>query len=436
MMKFKRSDFPQDFIFGTATSSYQIEGHSFGGAGPTHWDTFAAKPGKILDGTDGAIACDHYNRWQEDLDLIKDAGFDSYRFSTSWARVMPEGRGAVNQEGLDFYDRLVDGMLARGIKPMATLYHWEMPAALDALGGWQNADVADWFAEFTDVIAKRLGDRLFSTATINEPWCVSWLSHFEGHHAPGLQDIKATARAMHHVLKAHGKSVQVLRQNGVKDVGIVCNFEGTMPADDSVESARAAARYEAIYNRFFLQGIFEGTYPEEVLEGLGPHLPAGWQDDMALIQQPLDWVGVNYYTAKAFRETDGPWPSCEAVSTGADTTHMNWEIHPDHLTKLLKWIADTYTKDLPLYVTENGMAGEHTLNDQDRISYLNGHVLAAKSAMDAGVPLGGYTFWSLMDNYEWAFGYAERFGLVHVDFDTLERTPKASYLALRDAMSQ
>ena len=293
-MEHKRSDFPEGFLFGTATSAYQIEGHQYGNAGRTHWDDFAATPGNVVRAENGARACEHYYRFEEDLDLVANAGFDAYRFSTSWARVLPEGRGTPNAEGLDFYDRLVDAMLARGLKPCATLYHWELPSALADLGGWRNRDIAGWFADFTQVIMGRIGDRIWSAAPINEPWCVGWLSHFLGQHAPGLRDIRATAHAMHHVLLAHGRAIEVMRGLGMKNLGAVCNFEWSAPADDSAEAIAAATRYDAIYNRFFLGGLFHKAYPLEVLAGLGPHLPDGWESDFDTIAQPLDWLGLNY----------------------------------------------------------------------------------------------------------------------------------------------
>ena len=437
-MDFKRSDFPEGFQFAAATSSYQIEGHSFGGAGKTHWDTFAATPGNVVRAEHGDIACDHYHRWEEDLDLMQALGLDAYRFSTSWARVLPEGRGTPNEEGLDFYDRLVDGLLARGLNPMVTLYHWELPVALADLGGWRNPDISHWLADYTTVIMKRIGDRVFSAAPINEPWCVGWLSHFMGHHAPGLRDIRATAHAMHHVLTGHGRAIQAMRALGVKNLGAVCNFEYAHPADDTPEAAQAARLYDGYYNRFFLGGLFKGAYPDDVMEGLAPHMPRGWEDDFELIGQPLDWCGLNYYTCKRIAPVDGPWPAHEEVAGPLPKTQMGWEIFPDGLHHFLSWVHENYTRGLPLYVTENGMANpdEVGVPDQARIDYLNAHVAAARQAMNEGVPLAGYTFWSLMDNYEWALGYEKRFGLIHVDFETLQRTPKASYHSLASALAR
>ena len=431
-MDLQRSDFPEGFLFGVATSAYQIEGHRYGGAGPTHWDSFAATPGNVVRAETGDRACDHYHRWAADLDLIRDLGADVYRFSTSWARVLPEGTGTPNPEGLDFYDRLVDGMLARGIKPAATLYHWELPQPLADKGGWRNAEMPDWFAEFTEVIMRRIGDRVWSAAPINEPWCVGWLSHFDGQHAPGLRDIRATARAMHHVLVSHGRSIEVMRGLGMRNLGAVCNFEWSTPASDAPEDVAAAARYDAIYNRFFLGGLFKGAYPDAVLEGLAPHLPAGWQDDFATIGTPIDWLGVNYYTRKLIRHAEGAWPNYAEAPTRLPLTQMGWEIHPDGLRDFLVRNAREYSGDLPIHVTENGMANPDAPDapDTPRIDYIARHLGAVRSAIAEGVPVAGYYVWSLMDNYEWSLGYEKRFGLVHVDFDSLARTPKASYQAL------
>ncbi|GGB45577.1 beta-glucosidase [Roseibium aquae] len=434
-MRFTRDDFPPDFEFGVATSAYQIEGHAQGGAGSTHWDTFAATPGNVAGGETGAIACDHLNRWTEDLDLVRDLNADIYRFSISWARVLPEGRGPVNDAGLDFYDRLVDGMLERGIKPAVTLYHWEMPSALEDQGGWRNRDVANWFADYTELAMDRLGDRIWSAAPINEPWCVGWLSHFEGVHAPGLRDIRATARAMHHVLVSHGRAIEVMRGLGMTNLGAVCNFEWADPADERPETVLAARRYDAIYNRFFLEGLFKGRYPDEVLDGFAAHLPPGWQDDFATIMAPIDWLGLNYYTRKRIRHRDSAWPSYEDVEGPLPKTQMGWEIYPAGLKKFLVRTVQDYTGALPLYVTENGMANadEPGMPDTARIDYLERHFEAARSAISEGVPLKGYICWSLLDNYEWSFGYEKRFGLVHVDFASQTRTPKASYRALARA---
>ena len=440
-MQLKRADFPQDFLFGAATSSYQIEGHAHGGAGLTEWDTFAATPGNVVRHEDGARACDHYTRYEEDLDLLKAAHFDVYRFSTSWARVLPEGTGAPNAEGLDFYDRVVDALLARDLKPALTLYHWELPVALADKGGWRNADMPKWFGDYTETVMTRLGDRIWSTAPINEPWCVGWLSHFLGLHAPGLRDIRATARAMHHILVAHGTAIQAMRALGAQNLGAVCNFEWATPLDETAESLAATETYDAIYNRFFIEGLFKKRYPEAVLAGLEPHLPTGWQTDFDTIATPIDWLGLNYYTRKVIGPGPAPWPALTESKGDLPQTQMGWEIYPDGLYDFLKRTASEYTGDLPLYVTENGMANADHLengqvNDQARIDFLDAHLGKVHQAISEGVPVKGYYTWSLLDNYEWALGYEKRFGLVHIDFNDLKRTPKASYHALAQALSR
>lgn len=441
-MDFTRAGFPEGFLFGAATAAYQIEGHAAGGAGPTHWDSFAATPGNVVRAEDGALACDHYHRWQGDLDLARDANLDAYRFSTSWARVLPEGRGTPNAAGLDFYDRLVDGCLERGLRPFPTLYHWEMPSALADLGGWTNPDIHQWFADFAETVAARIGDRVHAMATINEPWCVAWLSHFIGHHAPGLRDIRAAARAMHHVLKAHGAAIARLREMGQPDLGIVLNFDHTTPADDSPGAARAADLQDGIANRWFIEAITRGRYPEIVLEGLAPHMPAGWEDDMDLVARPIDWLGVNYYTRHfAAPDPGAPWPAVRLTEGDLPRTQMGWEIYPEGLRDFLCRLSRDYIGRMPVFVTENGMARADTVkggavDDPERARFVSDHVLAAKRALEAGVNLKGFFYWSLLDNYEWAFGYEKRFGLVHVDFDSLQRTPKASYHALSRALAR
>lgn len=433
-----RATFPEGFLFGAATAAYQIEGSRFGGAGPSHWDTFAATPGNVVRAEDGGLACDHYHRWPEDLDLIAAAGFDAYRFSTSWARVMPDGV-TVNPEGLDFYDRLVDGMVARGLQPFLTLYHWDLPAALSDLGGWRNRDTAFRFADFAETVARRIGDRVASVATINEPWCVAWLSHFHGAHAPGLRDIRAAARAMHHILLAHGAAMESLRGLGQPNLGIVLNFDHATPASDAPADLAAAAVQDAIFNRWFIEGLTKGTYPAEALAGLGPHMPTDWQADMGLISGKLDWLGVNYYTRHIHAAAPGtPWPATREVPGPLEKTQMGWEIYPEGLQGFLTRLARDHVGDLPIYVTENGMAQADVVGVDDslRESFIAQHFRAAQQAMAAGCNLQGFFYWSLLDNYEWAEGYEKRFGLVHVDFDSLARTPKASYHALKRALAR
>lgn len=440
-MQFKRSDFPDGFLFGAATAAYQIEGHKFGGAGSTHWDTFAAGPGNVVRAENGALACDHYHRFEEDLDLMRDAGLDAYRFSTSWARVMPDGK-TINPAGLDFYDKLVDAMLERGLQPFQTLYHWELPSALADKGGWTNRDTCERFGDFTDAITDRIGDRVTSIATINEPWCVAYLSHFLGHHAPGLRDIRAASRAMHHILLAHGIALSRLRDKGMKNCGIVLNFDHAEAKDDSPAAVQAAARTDAIFNRWFIEAIINGAYPAEALEGFAPHMPDGWENDMALISQPMDFLGVNYYTRhKVHADESTVWPHIQGEEGPGAKTQMGWEIYPDGLYTFLIRLARDYVGDMPIYVTENGMAWDDSVEngavyDPERVQFVSDHVMAAHRAIADGANVQGFFYWSLLDNYEWAFGYEKRFGMIHVDFETLKRTPKASYHALKSAIAR
>ena len=436
-----RTDFPSDFVFGSATSSYQIEGTRFGSCGKNHWDTFA-KAGGTANLDDGATACAHFENWESDLDLISSCGLDAYRFSTAWPRIQSDGRGPVNESGLDFYDTLVDGLLERGIEPHLTLYHWDLPQPLADAGGWSNRDTAHYFADFACIVAGKLGDRVKSIATINEPWCVAWLSYFLGHHAPGLKDMSLASKAMHNVLLAHGLGMDALRSSIPNEnqcqLGIVLNMEVAHPCSASEEDAYAAQIQDGIYNRWFADAVFKGTYPNDVLEHLEAHLPPKWQEDMAVISQPIDWLGLNYYTRNFIRDDgSGKFPFGEAVipeidPSCVDRTSLNWEIYPEGLSHFLHRLHSGYSKDLPIVVSENGMASfdelkDGTINDSQRIAYFYKHLSEVKAAVDSGVPVKGYFAWSLLDNFEWAFGYDQRFGVVHVDFNSQKRTPKASW---------
>lgn len=431
MFTLDRKDFGPNFTFGAATAAYQIEGGQGDGRGSCIWDTFAATPGNVIGGEDGRMACDHYNRWPADLDLLRDAGFDGYRFSVAWPRLIPEGTGAVNEAGFDFYDRLIDGMLERGLKPYATLYHWDLPSALQDKGGWLNRDIASWFADYAVLVQKRFGDRLEAIATINEPWCVAFLSHFLGIHAPGHRDVRSAARAMHHVLFAHGTAVNALRAEGGKNLGIVLNFESAQPASPSPEDAAAAHTWDGIFNRWYLDGLFKSAYPADIVAPLLPYLPVGFEKDMATISQPLDWLGVNYYTRGLYaHEPTAPLFPLRKVDGPLEKTEMGWEIYPQGLEDILVRIARDYTK-IPTIVTENGMAEVEGEDDPRRVAYYDAHLKAVRAAQVAGADVRGYFAWSLLDNYEWAEGYAKRFGLVHVDFESQLRTPKASYRAFQ-----
>lgn len=430
MFSFDRQDFGSDFTFGVATAAYQIEGGQRDGRGPSIWDSFSATPGNVHGGDTGLVACDHYDLWPQDLDLIRDGGFDAYRFSFAWPRLVPEGTGAVNQAGIDYYDRLIDGMLERGIKPYATLYHWDLPSALQDRGGWMNRDIAHWFADYATLVAQKFGDRLHSTATINEPWCVAFLSHFLGVHAPGYRDLRAAARAMHHVLFAHGTAIDALRAAGQKNLGIVLNLEKSEPATETPADHKAADFGDALFNRWYLGGVLKGEYPALLTEWLAPYLPANFEDDMAVVSRPLDWLGINYYTRGLYRASAEPGRPVDQVKGPLEKTDIGWEIYPQGLTDLLVRVARDYT-DLPLFVTENGMAEVEGDADPRRVKYYEDHLKAVLSARQQGADVRGYFAWSLLDNYEWAEGYSKRFGLVHVDYETQKRTPKSSYRAFQ-----
>jgi len=438
-LSMSRKDFPEGFEFGVATAAYQIEGTRNGTVGRSHWDSYAGTLGNVVNGENGDIACDHYNRYATDLDLVKDGNFDTYRFSSAWTRVMPDGR-TVSEEGLAFYDKLVDETLARGLKPSLTLYHWELPEVFADRGGWSNSDTALAFGDYARAVMDRLGDRVQAVATINEPWCVAWLSHFLGLHAPGVRNIRTATRAMHHINLAHAEGMKAIRDSGsTADAGIVLNF--AWPKPDTDADTDAARRFDGIHNRWFLEAITKGKYPDDILEGLGAHMPEGWQDDMAAIASPIDWLGVNYYTRTTLRDLPGAvWPAFEDVPGPLPKTDMGWEIYPEGLGDMLTRIAREYTQDTPLIVTENGMAGDDHLDDgavEDpvRVRYFDDHLKSVLRAIGDGTPVRGYYAWSLLDNYEWSFGYDKRFGIVYVDYDTQERIPKASYHALKDAIA-
>ncbi|GGA56669.1 GH1 family beta-glucosidase [Pelagibacterium lentulum] len=431
MFSHKRADFGEGFVFGAATAAYQIEGGQTDGRGPSIWDSFSATPGNVQAGDTGAVACDHYRLWPQDLDLLADAGFDAYRFSFSWPRLIPEGTGTINDKGIDFYDRLIDGMLERNLKPFATLYHWDLPSALQDKGGWLNRDIANWFADYAVLVAQKFGDRLATTATINEPWCVAFLSHMLGAHAPGYRDLRAAARASHHVLYAHGSAINAMRSEGMKNLGLVLNFEVAQSASADPDDMTAALLWDGIFNRWYLDGLFKGAYPTDVLEQFGEHMPAHYLADMATVTAPIDWLGVNYYTRGLYahdpartvfplRKVDGP----------LEKTDIGWEIFPQGLEDILTRISTDYTT-IPLYVTENGMAEVEGVDDPRRVAYYDSHLASVRGAQNRGANVKGYFGWSLLDNYEWAEGYSKRFGLVHVDYQTQQRTPKQSYRAFQ-----
>lgn len=417
--------FPSSFQWGVATSSYQIEGAvNEGGRAPSIWDTFSHQPGKVDNNDTGDVACDHYHRWQSDLDLIKALGVDAYRFSIAWPRVQPLGSGAWNPAGLAFYDRLTDGLLERGITPHVTLYHWDLPQALQDNGGWTSRDTAKRFADYAQTMAERLGDRAVSFSTHNEPWVTAVLGNQTGLFAPGLKDPVIARRVAHHLLLSHGLALRAIRAAGVKAaLGIVLNQSPATPATSSAEDVALAAREYALLVRWFAEPLLLGRYPT------APDLPvceAIEPGDLETIAQPLDFLGINYYTRIWSSTSNPPVPAPHAQGT----SDMGWENYPEGLTELLCGLKRDYPLP-PVFITENGLANRDVLvdgkvDDQPRIEYMRTHLSALKAAIDAGVDIRGFFYWSLMDNFEWSSGYAKRFGLVHVDYQTQVRTPKES----------
>jgi len=429
------SSFPAQFLWGTATSAYQIEGSPLAdGAGPSIWHRFAHTPGLIRDGSTGDVAADHYRRYRDDVALMRTLGTNAYRFSISWSRVMPRGRGPVNPAGLDFYERLVDALLDHAIEPMVTLYHWDLPAALDDQGGWLNPDIAHWFAEYTAAVVRRLDGRVKLWTTINEPWVVTDGGYLYGALAPGHRNRFEAPIASHHLLRAHGQAVLTYRSEGRHRIGIVVNIEPKYPASDNPADRAATNRADAYMNRQYLDPIFLGRYPEELGQMFGDAWPQWPADDLALSRQPIDFVGVNYYTRSVTRFDPHPWlfQAAPTPQPRATYTETGWEVCAPALTDVLVWVKNRYG-NLPIYVTENGaaffdppMVDGEALADPLRVAYLHQHIAAVHAAIDHGVDVRGYFVWSLLDNFEWAHGYSKRFGIVHVDFQTQKRTLKDS----------
>lgn len=424
---------PKDFVWGAATSSYQIEGSVGGGRGECIWHRFSHTPGKVVNNENGDRACDHLHLFRDDVALMKELGLHAYRFSTAWPRILPKGTGAINAEGLDFYDALVDSLLAANITPYLTLYHWDLPQALQDRGGWENPDSVQWFVEYTQIAAHRLGDRVKHWITHNEPVCTAFLGNLFGIHAPGKQDPQAAFRVAHHVMISHGAAVRALRA-AVPDaqVGIAINMNGITPASDREEDLRAARTQDGFANRWFLDPAFRGTYPEDIVALLGNILDGL---DLAAISeaaQPIDFMGLNYYQRNVFAyDAGGLYGIKEVRLPDVPRTAMGWEVHPQSLTDILVRLKDDYAP-AAILITENGAAYDDPapvdglVNDPERIAYYDSHIKAVEAAVALGAPVTGYFAWSLFDNFEWAEGYAKRFGIVHVDFETLKRTPKAS----------
>jgi beta-glucosidase len=435
---------PQDFVLGASTSAYQIEGAAAeDGRGPSVWDAYSAERGRILDASTGAQACDHYHRYAEDIALMKQLGIGGYRFSIAWPRIQPTGTGSVNEPGLDFYDRLVDGLLAAGIAPMATLYHWDLPQALQDEGGWASRTTVDRFEDYTRLVADRLADRVDYWCPVNEPSVVTNLGHGLGNHAPGKTGLRDSMSVAHHLLLAHGRAVRVLRDEGAAAVGVANNHSPVWVAGDSEQDCAGAEFYDVVWNRLFADPILLGSYPEAVVEML-PIMDG----DLELISSPIDFYGLNYYAPAL---VGGPGRQDGSASVGADQdvlaglpytqldvqgyplTDFGWPVVPDGLREQLVILKQRYPELPPVHITENGCAFSvgpdvhGVVDDQPRIDYLDSHLRAVTQAVDDGVDVRGYWTWSLLDNWEWSVGFTQRFGLVHIDYETQVRTPKRSF---------
>jgi beta-glucosidase len=444
MQKFK-----DGFVWGTAASSYQIEGGAKDqGRGDSVWDMFCRQPGLVSDGSDGMTACDHLNRYQEDIDIMSDMGIHAYRLSVAWPRIFPDGKGKVNQQGLDYYDRIVDGLLAKGIDPWITLFHWDFPTALYDQGGWLNRDSADWFADYAELITDKFSDRVKNWFTLNEPQCFLGLGHHSAEHAPGLKmTFEKVLQASHHALLAHGKAVQAMRANAKQTLNIGAAPVGLVsyPTSDDprlIEAARAATfdikRLDCFSNTWYADPMILGSYPEDGLALFEQFLPEIRTGDMEIINQPLDMYAANIYSGGALKLNDkGEVVADDLIGVGRTT--MDWNVTPECLYWGPKFLYERY--GLPIVVTENGMANcdwVHTngqVEDPGRIDYVRRHLLNLRQAANDGVDVAGYFYWSILDNFEWAFGYQQRFGLVHVDFETQKRTPKSSAYWYRDVIN-
>ncbi len=437
--------FPKDFLWGAATASYQIEGASRqDGRGECIWTRFSHTPGKVMNGDTGDVTTDHYHRYVEDVALMRELGLQAYRFSISWPRVIPNGTGATNPAGLDFYDRLVDEVLKANIIPTATLYHWDLPQALQNRGGWLNREILGWFADYADLMTRRLGDRVKNWITINEPWVVAFLGYGLGVHAPGYTDLQGALLASHHLLLAHGDSMRLIRQNVPNScAGITLNMSWVDAATSSEADIQAAKRHDGHLNRWFIDPVMRGEYPADIVSLYGDLLDGIDVTEMKAAAEPQDFLGINYY----FRNVIAHDSTTPYLQTGdvevpdAKRTRMGWEVYPKSFTQLLVWLQQEYAPKA-LWITENGAAYADpdpvngVVADPDRTDYLQTHIAAVEDAIQQGSPVTAYFVWSLLDNFEWAYGYDRRFGIIHVDFKTLKRTLKQSGLWYRDFIAK
>ena len=428
--------FPKEFMWGAATAAYQIEGAvAVDGRGASIWDTFSHTLGKIENDDHGDVACDHYHRWQDDIALMQQLNLNAYRFSVAWSRILPEGKGQVNQAGLDFYSRLVDGLLEANIVPFLTLYHWDLPQALQDDGkGWLSRSIVDHFVNYADVVSRALGDRVKHWTTFNEPWVFSWSGHYFGEDAPGtFDDIHAALTTTHHALVAHGKTVPVLRSNVPNSsIGIVLDINVAEPGTNSPADRAATERFDGFQNRWYLEPLFDGQYPEDMSQLFSVNMPKIQPDDMQTIATPIDYLGINFYRRSVIVQgNEVPPVNYARVSPNGDYTDMDWEVSPHGLYDILRYVYENYHPQ-QLYVTENGAAfqdeisADGEIHDPLRKDYLKRHIEQVQRAINDGIPVNGYFVWSLMDNFEWAYGYGKRFGLIYVDYATQKRTIKNS----------
>ncbi|UJF32436.1 GH1 family beta-glucosidase [Paenibacillus hexagrammi] len=428
--------FPKDFIWGAATASYQVEGaYNEDGRGMSIWDTFSRTPGKVWNGDNGDVACDSYHRYEEDIAIMKDLGITEYRFSMAWPRIIPDGSGEINRKGLDFYHRFVDKLIENGITPICTLYHWDLPQALQDQGGWANRATIDAFVRYSEIVFKEFQGKIKSWITLNEPWCVSFLSNYLGIHAPGFTDLQLAVDVSHHLLVAHGRTVRKFRSLGLEGtIGYAPNVTWIEPYSPLEQDVQASRRATGWFTDWFFEPVFKGSYPEYLVKwfedkGAVLHVEPG---DLEDISQPIDFLGINYYTGNVgrYKEGEGLF-DCEDIDMGYERTDIDWPIYSDGFYQVLTYLKNTYG-EIPIFITENGACyndepADGRVRDEKRIAYLSKHLTQLNRAITAGVPVKGYFVWSLMDNFEWAEGYSKRFGIVHVDYRTLKRTKKDSF---------
>ncbi len=433
VIKMKNIKFPEGFKWGVATASYQIEGSPLAdGAGPSIWHRFSHTPGTTYNGDTGDIACDHYRRYKEDVALMKKLGVKAYRFSIAWPRVFPQGKGKLNLKGMDFYDRLVDELMNAGIEPFITLYHWDLPAALQDEGGWLNRDIANWFANYSDFVFQKLGDRVKHWITLNEPWVTAFVGHLFGEHAPGMRDIYAAFEVVHNELRAHSKAVKAFREENLEgEIGITLSNHSQSPASqEEADIVAAQVAHEYVNYPLFLNPIFKGDYPRHLLSVAKEYMPKAYEQDMDEIKEDIDFVGINYYSGNLVKADPNAPLGIKNVDRGLEKTEMGWEIYPQGLYEILTGVQKNYAPK-KIFITENGAAFKDVVEDGEvhddkRIEYLKAHFNQAYKAIQDGVNLKGYFVWSLMDNFEWAKGYSKRFGIVYVDYETQKRILKDS----------